>query len=468
MVLPRHKLRGLNFVNVALVAIVLVIGVTSYFLFFKKDPPAAGATRPSVAVQRGAVTASVSSSGTLQSSTTASPQFETSGTVTQVLVKVGQVVAKGAAIAKIDPSAAERQLVIAQQNQIASANSVTAAEGSLTDAQTALTAAEEASASPSPTPTPTNGQQQQQQSQSQGQGQAQSPEVAVSNAEASLAKAKADKEQADQNVDAAEAAVAATTLKAPIAGTITAVNGAVGSVAGGSSSGSGSGSGSSGGQGSTSGQGSSSASSSTSSASGTGFVDIADLKSLQVVAAFAEADAIKIKAGQSATVTLNAEPGTTLTASLAFVSPTPTTTNGVVSYSATFSLAKLPANARIGQTANVTVQTAKAANALYVPSTAIATSGTTYTVTMADGSGTREVKVGVRGDSYTQIVSGLNEGDQIELLQGSIGGTSTQNGQTRQGQLGGGGQFGGAGNGGGFGRGTGGGAGAGGGGFGGR
>ncbi|GAA1132083.1 HlyD family efflux transporter periplasmic adaptor subunit [Kribbella jejuensis] len=441
MVLPRHKLRGLSFVNVALVAIVLVIGVTAYFLFFKKDPPAASATRPTATVQRGEVTASVTSSGTLQSSQTASPQFETSGTVTQVLVKVGQVVAKGTAIAKIDPSAAERQLVIAQQNQIAAANSVTAAEGTLSDAQDALEAAEEASASP--TPTPANGQQQQQQS--QGQGQAQSPEVAVSNAEANLAKAKADKEQSDQDVEAAQAAVDATTLKAPIAGTITAINGAVGSVTGGSSSGSGSGG--TGGQGSTSGQGSSSTAASTSSTSGTGFVDIADLKSLQVVAAFAEADAIKIKAGQSATVTLNAEPGTTLTASLATVSPVPTTTNGVVSYSATFSLTKLPANARIGQTANVTVQTAKAVNALYVPSTAIATSGTTYTVTMADGSGTREVQVGVRGDSYTQITSGLNEGDQIELLQGTIGSTGTQN---RQGQFGGG-QFPGAGTGGGFG-----------------
>jgi macrolide-specific efflux system membrane fusion protein len=450
MVLPRHKLRGLSFVNLALVAIVLVIGVTAYFLFFKKDPPAASATRPTVAVQRGTVTASVSSSGTLQSSQTASPQFETSGTVTQVLVKVGQVVAKGAAIAKVDPSAAERQLVIAQQNQIASANSVTAADQTLSDAQDTLAAAEAASASPSPTPTPANGQQQQQ-TQSQSQSQGQSPEVAVSNAQASLAKAKADKEQADQNVEAAQAAVDATTLKAPIAGTITAVNGTVGSVTGGSSSGSGGSTGSTGGQGSTSGQGSSSSSSSTSSTSGTGFVDIADLKALQVVAAFAEADAIKVKAGQSATVTLNAAPGTTLTASLASVSPVPTTTNGVVSYSATFSLTKLPSNARMGQTANVTVQTAKATNVLYVPSMAITTTGTTSSVTMANGGGSRDVTVGVRGDSYTQVTSGLNEGDQIELLTGSIGGTGTQNGQNGTGQnrtgQGGGGQLGGLGGG---------------------
>jgi macrolide-specific efflux system membrane fusion protein len=66
---------------------------------------------------------------------------------------------------------------------------------------------------------------------------------------------------------------------------------------------------------------------------------------------------------------------------------------------------------------------------------------------MADGGGTREVKVGVRGGSFTQITSGLTEGEQIELLQGTIGGTTGQTGQGRQGQFGqgqlptGGGQF---------------------------
>jgi macrolide-specific efflux system membrane fusion protein len=441
MVLPRHKLRGLSVLNVALVAIVLAIAVSAYLLFFKSDSQAAGTTRPSTTVSRGDVTASVSSSGTLASPQTASPQFETSGTVTSVLVKVGQVVAKGAAIAKIDPAAAERAVRIAEQNQTASADSVTAAEQTLADAQDAVDAAEA-----TPTPTPTNGQQ------TQSQSGGQSPEVALTNAKASLARAKADKEQADQNLEGAQADLAATTLKAPIAGTITAINGSVGSVAGGSSGSSGStGTGGTGATGST-------GSTSSSTASTGGFVDISDLKSLQVVAAFPEADAIKIKAGQSATVTLNAEPGTNLTATLASVSPTPTTTNGVVSYSATFSLAKLPAGARIGQTANVSVQTAKATNVLYVPSTAIVTSGTTHTVTMADGSGTRDVQIGVRGDSFTQVTSGLNEGDQIELIQGTVGGgTAGGAGAGRTGQFPAG-QFPAGGLGGGTGTGTGGGA----------
>nr|WP_239062491.1 HlyD family efflux transporter periplasmic adaptor subunit [Streptomyces sp. SID13031] len=428
--------------NVALIAIVLAIATTAYLLFFRGESEAAGTTRPTVAVARGDVTAGVSSSGTLQSSQSASPQFATSGTVTAVLVKVGQVVAKGAAIARIDPAAAQREVRIAEQNQIAASNSVTAAQETLDDAEDAKDEADAAAAEPTPTPTP--GQQAQTQTQSQGQ----SPEVVVTNAKASLARAKADKEQADQSLEAAESDVANTTLTAPIAGTITAINGSVGSVAGGSSGSTGS-TGSTG-QGATAGG---STSSSTSTATGTGFADISDLKTLQVVAAFPEADAVKVKAKQAATVTLNAEPGNTLTATLTSVSPTPTTTNGVVSYSATFTLAKVPATARIGQTANVTVQTAKATNALYVPSTAIVTSGTTYTVTMANGGGSREIQIGVRGDSFTEVKSGLDEGDQIELIQGAIGtagGTGQGQGRTGTGQLPaqpGGGQFPGAGTG---------------------
>ena len=425
MVLPRHKLRGLSPLNVALVAIVLAIAVTAYLLFFRDESEAASTTRPSVAVARGEVTAAVSSSGTLQSGQTASPQFETSGTVTSILVKVGQVVAKGAAIAKVDPAAAERSVRIAEQNQIAAENSLTAAQETLDDAEEAADDAADAAASP--TPTPTAGEQTQSQTQ-----QTQDPEIAVTNAKAALARANADLEQADQDLEAAQADVAATTLKAPIAGTITAINGTVGSVAGSSSSSSSSGTGTGTG---TSGSTSGSTGTTTGTTASTGFVDISDLKSLQVVAAFPEADATKIKVKQTATVTLNASPGTNLSATLTSVSPTPTTTNGVVSYSATFTLAKVPAEARIGQTANVSVQTAKASNVLYVPSTAIVTSGTTNTVTLANGGGTREVQIGVRGDSFTEVKSGLEEGEQVELIQGAIGGT------TGTGTRPGGGQF---------------------------
>jgi macrolide-specific efflux system membrane fusion protein len=405
MVLPRHRIRGLNPLNVSLVAVVLAIAVGAYFLFFQSNSQAASTTRPSVAVARGDVTASVSSSGTVESGQSASPQFETSGTVTAILVKVGQTVAKNAALARIDSTNAERQVRIAQQNQIAAANSVT-------DAEATLTGAEDAAASPTPTPAT---------SQSQGQSQV----VSVTSATASLAKARAAKEQADSDLEAANATVTATTLRAPIAGTITAINGSVGANAGSSSS-SGSGTGSTA---PTTGSGGSSSSSTTTTTATGGFMDIANMKAMQVVASFAEADAVKIKVKQAATVVLNADPNTNLAATLTSISPTPVTSNGVVSYSAYFALTKLPAGTRMGQTANVTVQTAKATNVLFVPSTAVSTTGGTYTVTLPDGGGTKQVQVGVRGDSFTQITSGLKEGDKVELIQGPIGGGTGAGGQ---------------------------------------
>ncbi|MDX6237869.1 MAG: hypothetical protein QOG10_2684 [Kribbellaceae bacterium] len=428
MVLPRHRIRGLNPLNVALVAVVLVIAVGAYFIFFQGAAPAATSTRPTVAVARGDVTSSVSSSGTLQSGQSASPQFETSGTVTAILVKVGQTVAKGAALARIDSTNAAAQVRIAEQNQIAAANSVTDAEATLTDA-------EDAAASPTPTPT-------------SGQTQGQSQVVSVTSATASLAKARAAKEQADQDLAAANATVTATTLRAPIAGTITAINGSVGSNSGSSGS-SGSGAGST--APATGTGGSSSSTTTTTTAATGGFLDMANLKAMQVVASFAEADAVKIKVKQAATVVLNADPNTNLAATLTSISPTPVTSNGVVSYSAYFTVQKIPAGTRMGQTANVTVQTAKVTNALYVPSTAVISSAGTYSVTMPNGGGTKQVQIGVRGDSFTQITSGLKEGDQIELIQGPIGSGTGAGGQGagagRTGQPGGGGLPGGGGGG---------------------
>jgi membrane fusion protein, macrolide-specific efflux system len=410
MVLPRRRFRGLSALNLALVAVVLGIGTGAYLLFFRTEP-AAVAARPSVQVALGEVTAGVTSSGTLQSSQTASPQFQTSGTVTAVLVKTGQTVTKGTALARIDPAAAERQVRIAEQNQIAAANSVSAAQETLSGAMEAAKEAEDAAEE---TPAPTGNDATNPGTAGQAQTETQKA-VSVTNARAGLARARADKEQADQDLEAAHDAVAATTLRAPIGGTVTAVNGQVGSVTGGP-----------GGQSNNSGTSGGSTGGTTATGAGStgGFVDIANLKSLQVVASFAEADAVRIKAKQSATVTLNAQPGSDFAATLTSVSPVPVTTNGVVSYAATFTLRKSPPGARIGQTANVSVQTAKVANALYVPSTAVTTTGTTHTVTLADGGGTREVQIGVRGDSFTQITAGLTRDDRVELIQGPIGGAT--------------------------------------------
>src|SRR5882672_1665839 len=65
-----------------------------------------GATRR-VTVSTGAVTATVSASGTVASANTAGANFITAGTVTEIDVKVGGTVTKGQVLAKVDPSSAQ-------------------------------------------------------------------------------------------------------------------------------------------------------------------------------------------------------------------------------------------------------------------------------------------------------------------------------------------------------------------------
>ena len=75
-----------------------------------------------------------------------------------------------------------------------------------------------------------------------------------------------------------------------------------------------------------------------------------------------------------------------------------------------------PPDLLVGQSATALVTTAEAAGALYVPTSALRSGPEgTYTVEVRNGTGTqaRPVQVGIRGDRYVQIRSGLTTSDQV-------------------------------------------------------
>lgn len=345
--------------------------------------PAAATTR-SVAVQQGTVTASVSADGSLESASSASASFVTGGTVTSISVQVGDKVKKGQVLAKVDPAAANRTLAAAGADLDAARDSLTRAQDAGSDTSTA----------------------------------------------------ENEVTQAQLAVDEAEAGVSGTTLKAPMAGTVVAVNGTIGSSSGGSSSGSGT----SGNAGAQTGQ-----NAQTTTAS-EGFIDLADLTKLQVTAGFAEADATRLKEKQAATVTWNALNNTEATAKVVAVDPQATTSNNVVTYGVTLSLDKVPTGAKPGQTVSVSVTTGEVAGAVYVNSAALTTVGNRHSVTVVtDGvPETRQVEIGLEGDTATQITSGVTAGEQV-LLKATSTTTGTQNGGAGLGGGGFGGLNGGAG-----------------------
>jgi macrolide-specific efflux system membrane fusion protein len=364
----RHRLptnRPALVVNVALGALLLAGGGWAYRTVAVASAPSTGtANLRTATVTTGAVTSTVSASGTVASASTATANFVTGGTVTEIDVAVGDVVKKGQVLAKVDPSAAKETLTTAKANLRAAKDALARAEASST-----------------------------------------SDDATISNAEAQVASAQA-------TVDADQRAVDGTVLTAPQAGTVIAVNGSVGNSSSGSSSSS-----SSGGNQSQANQGSNASSASSASSSSSGFVQIADLSKMQASASFAESDATKLKVGQAAAITWSALSGATATGKVASISPTATTANSVNSYAVVVSIDAVPDGVRIGQTITVKVTVASADNVLRVPTNAVRGAGGRYTAQVVTGSQTRTVvvEVGVTGDSYYEITSGLTAGQQVAL-----------------------------------------------------
>ncbi|MET7422372.1 efflux RND transporter periplasmic adaptor subunit [Dactylosporangium sp. NPDC005555] len=352
--LPR--LNSVGLINAALAVAAVGGGFWAYQIV--SGPAEAQASQTNtrtrvVAATQGTVSQTVSASGSVASSATASANFAASGTVTEVDVKVGDVVTKGQVLAKVDPTAANASLNTAKAN--------------LTAAKAALTRAENNNAD----------------------------DATIASAEAQVATAQA-------SVTSAQTTVNGTVLTAPIAGTVTAVNGAVGSTS--SSSGS-----SSGGGGATTGG--------TTSTSSSGFIQLADLTKLQINAGFAEADATKLKAGQTAEISWSALSGTRATGKVSAISPTATTTNNVNSYAVVIGLDTLPEGVRLGQSTTAVVTIAEAQNAVRIPTAALRTAGGQRTVEVQVNGQveTRTVEVGITGGSFVEIRSGLTAGEQVVI-----------------------------------------------------
>jgi HlyD family secretion protein len=227
----------------------------------------------------------------------------------------------------------------------------------------------------------------------------------VKNAELELAQAKQDRADLDEGADAtdlataqadvdkkklalkdAEDALAGTQLVAPFDGTVLQTNVNAGDKI----------------------------------AATTNILTIANLTQLQVVASIDETTVKQVAPGQTATVTFDALSGTTLNGVVGDIPLQGTLSGGVMTYDVPISIQgadNLPL--LVGMTANVVIQTGSVENALLIPTMALAKSSGMYYVEVPntlDAQGAPEsvpVEVGLSDGTYTQIVRGLVEGDQV-------------------------------------------------------
>jgi multidrug efflux pump subunit AcrA (membrane-fusion protein) len=367
---PRTRLIALaGLVVTAAVALVAVL------LTGRTTATATTGSADTATVERGTVTQTVSAAGTVQAAGTRGLSFSTTGTVTELNAKAGDPVTAGQVLAKIDDSDAQAAVDTAQ-------TAVDTAQTALANAQAT------ASATPTTSCQPATGQQ----SQQGGAGSActtggANPGSGSNRASGggtdSLMSAQQQLNNAELTLSQAQQRLAGTVITAPITGRVLTATGAVGA---------------------------------TETPGSTPFISLGALTDTEVAASFTETDVASLAIGQTASITLPDRGTQTYTGKVSQVSPAGTTSNQLVRYSVLIAFDQAPTDLLYGQSATVTVTTQSATGVLYVPSTAVTDirdSTGTVTVNSAGGEQRLTVQIGLRGDRYTEIRSGLSQGQTV-------------------------------------------------------
>ena len=314
-------------------------------------------------VKRGTVAQTVSAAGTVQAASTRGLSFGTSGTVTVLGVKAGDAVTAGQVLAKIDDSDAQDAVDSAQTAVDSAETTLARAKASASATPSASSANASAAAGGNRTGNGGNG----------GSGATtdslMSAQQQLNNAELALSQAKQ--------------ALAGTVITAPAAGRVLTVNGGVGD---------------------------------TETPGSTPFLSLGAASDTVVSASFTESDVAQLAVGQAATVTLPDKGTQSYTGKVSQVDPVGTASNKLVRYSVLIAFDQPPADLLYGQSANVVITTQSVSNVLYVSSSAVrpgADGSATVTVRANGQDQQRTVQIGLRGDQYTEIRSGLSEGESI-------------------------------------------------------
>jgi multidrug efflux pump subunit AcrA (membrane-fusion protein) len=175
-----------------------------------------------------------------------------------------------------------------------------------------------------------------------------------------------------------------------------------------------------------------------------GDIQMVDTSQIEFKGLVDEIDITKIKAGQNASITVDAVPNKTFTGKVSFISPYGTAdSNGVVHFNVTILLdpTDVALKGMLTATADIAVSTAE--NALILPLTAITTAkdGTSSVTIITSDNKTekRPVTLGMQNAQSAVILTGVNAGDRVIIQESAAGAPTTTRPQGAPGGGGGGG-----------------------------
>ena len=139
----------------------------------------------------------------------------------------------------------------------------------------------------------------------------------------------------------------------------------------------------------------------------------------QIEAYVSEIDVERVLPGAQVKLTFDGLPEVVAQGVIATIDPAATIVLGVVNYKVTVALTAPIIGIKPALTADLEILTDSRENVLFVPRKAVSKTADGYTVKVLESNAkisvTQEVQVGLIGDSETEILSGLAEGDQVVL-----------------------------------------------------
>lgn len=392
---PGRRRRGL-WITLAAV-LVVALGATGVVLWrMNATGTSAATTQRTFTVSEQTISDTVGATGTVEPLHRADLSFSSSGTVTRVLVAVGDKVSKGDRLAVIDDDSLQADLDAANADFQAAKDDLATAEDD-SDSTTA--------------------------------------ELAAARSKVTVQRS---------SVRQARAALEDATLRSTISGTVALVNVAKGDAVGSGSGSAGSGTSSAG-----------STSSGSGSASSTADVTVISTGRYTVATSVGSADLAKIKKGLQAEITTTGSSaavyGTVASVAVMASSGSSTTSGSSATFDVGIDVTGTQKSLFSGATATVSIIVEQRENVLTVPTAAITTAnGKTAVDKLVNGKAVAtEITIGKSYGATTEVAKGLSVGDQVVVTSAarSASGGSSRGSQTQQGGTGG---FPGTGTGGGF------------------
>lgn len=151
-------------------------------------------------------------------------------------------------------------------------------------------------------------------------------------------------------------------------------------------------------------------------------VVVTDLSRFHLNILVDEIDIGKLSEGQPVNITLDALPDAVINGHIDQISPTPVSSGGITSYKVTVVVDDASATLRSGLSATASITTNELRDIILVPNRAIQidrSSGRAFVEKIVNGIPTNtEVQLGARNEQFSQILSGLEAGDELAIRSG--------------------------------------------------